>query len=94
MLPYHLKMTKKAQTEHHIDSAWCVRMYYKDTVTMKTCFQMLKTRFQHLKIHLKTLDEEGIVQCNDVYLAPFLINVTAESVCGRVNVILSRCHIN
>jgi hypothetical protein len=24
-----------------MSAAWCIRMYYEDTVTMKTCFQIL-----------------------------------------------------
>jgi hypothetical protein len=34
---------QNTQTEHHIDSAWSIRMYYEDTITMKTCFQMQLT---------------------------------------------------
>jgi hypothetical protein len=34
-------------------------MYYKDTVTMKTCFQMLKTCFQMQMTLCHLLDEEG-----------------------------------
>jgi hypothetical protein len=48
---------QNTQTEQHIDSSWCIRMYYEDTVTMKTCFQMLKTCKWHCVI---CLDEEGI----------------------------------
>jgi hypothetical protein len=49
---------QNTQTEHHIYSSWCIRMYYEDTVTMKTCFQMLKTCNWHCVI---CLDEESRV---------------------------------